>query len=74
MVTLKASWQVRAGLIPGTPMPEYFQAWNYSSDHYHKDGNRRGGIFKARQDEAANYAAQLQNGGLNWVTLEYLWL
>lgn len=74
MVALKASWQVRAGLIPGTAMTEYDKSWLYTSDHYTADGRQRGEIYERAGTEAHEYAAQLETGGLNWVTLEYLWL
>jgi hypothetical protein len=80
MVALKASWQVRAGLIPGTPMSEYDKTWLYSSLHYEMDGGEQammqaeGSHFNALKKQAHDYAASLERGGLNWVTVEYLWL
>ena len=80
MNALKASWQVRAGLIPGTPMPEYDKQWLYSSRDYEQDGETQVGLrsdgskYLHMRNEAHDYAQQLEAGGLNWVTVEYLWL
>lgn len=74
MNALKAQWVVRAGLIPGEAMTEYSKAWSYTSKDYSDDGNKRGGIFFRAAVEADSYAGDLRDGGLNWVTLEYLWM
>ena len=80
MNALKASWQVRAGLIPGTPMPEYDKQWLYSSTLYDQDGgtqeslSKDGSYFGVLNYAAHEYASRLRTGGFNWVTVEYLWL
>ena len=37
MKTAKAFFEVTAGIIPGTAMPEYCKRWNYTSDEYQQD-------------------------------------
>lgn len=80
MNALKAQWVVRAGLIPHDEMPEYTQVWQYTSDDYKRDGGtpegRRAAGSRYMQCcvEAHRHAKQLEAGGLNWVTVEYLWL
>lgn len=74
MNALKAFWSVKCGLIPGDAMSEYSKAWNYTSQDFTHDGGKRGARFDEADAEASKYAAELRNGGLNWVTLEYLWL
>lgn len=87
MLALKASWQVHAGRIPGTPIPEYTRTWHYTSDEYARDkadGNdipgKEGeafvpdsGRFNELKYDASVYAEFLQKGGLNWVNLAYVW-
>ena len=73
MATLRAAWQVQAGLIPGTPMPDYSKSWFYTYEHYESDGMERGDTFSRLQAEATAWAANLQECGLNWVSVEYLW-
>lgn len=74
MVTLRAGWEVKAGLIPMKPMHEYSKAWHYTSEDYEKDGGVRGAIYASKQKEASTYAEQLQAGGLNWTANTYIWL
>ena len=73
-VALKAQWVVQGGLIPGQPMEEYSRFWSYTSAHYEEDGGKRGNAFDTVQKEASEYATRLENGGLNWVTLSYIWM
>lgn len=73
---LKASWQVHAGLIPGTAMPEYTRTWHYTSEDFAADNclpRGDSGRFQATQKEARDYADSLQNGNLNWVNSAYVW-
>lgn len=73
-VALKAQWVVRGGFIPGEPMESYTEVWSYTSVHYEADGNRRGEEFERMDAEASRHAARLRAGGVNCVTLEYLWM
>lgn len=74
MAALRASWQVFAGLIPGTPMAEATKTWLYTSEHFYDDGMQRGPVYQRAASEAHDYARQLEAGGYNWVKVEYIWL
>lgn len=74
MNALKAQWVVRAGLIPGDAMDDYSRAWSYTSNDYTADGGKRGERFTKADKEAHEWAGKLRDGGLNWVTLEYMWM
>lgn len=74
MLALKAQWVVKAGLIAGESMDGHARAWSYTSEDYEADGNHRGERFNRMAADANDYAMGLQEGGLNWVTLEYMWM
>jgi len=74
MDTLKAAWEVRAGLIPGQDMAEYSEAWLYTSADWQSDGERRGPLYHDKAAKAHAYAMKLEAGGLNHVRVEYLWV
>jgi hypothetical protein len=73
-LALKANWAVTAGLIPGTEMPEYSKGWFYTSGDWDKDEWKRGAIWRGMADAAHGYAKELEDGGLNWVKVEFIWL
>ena len=79
MIALKAQWSVQAGLVLGEPMPEFSRAWSYSSRDYENDGGTQEGLraegskFLQCQEDAHRYAKLLEQGGMNWVTLHYVW-
>lgn len=76
MPRLKASWQVHAGLIPGQAIPEYTKTWHYTSTEYEQESGLlmpQRPRFQDMQREAQEYAEFLQDGGLNWVNLAYVW-
>lgn len=74
---LKASWEVTAGIIPGTPMPELTKRWNYSGQDFDRDRAADAEsltLFRMLADEARHYAQSLQDPRrLNWVNLTWLW-
>jgi len=74
MVALKAQWIVYCGVIPGTDMLEHSRGWSYTSVDWDADGSRRGDRWHAAATEAHTYAAGLEEGGLNHVRVEYLWM
>lgn len=74
IIPLKAIWVVKAGLIPGQPMYEYDKVWNYTALDFEADGNDRGERYLAMTKEVHDYAVSLEDGGLNWVTAEYVWV
>jgi hypothetical protein len=73
IVAAKAQWVVLTGLWPGNVDEADCKAWHYNSDHYERDGNRRGEIYAQLEAAANDYAAGLRRAGANWVSLEYIW-
>ena len=78
MKTAKAFFEVTAGIIPGTAMPEYCKRWNYTSDEYQQDTKvpaDQQTIFSTRLMEAHNYAISLTNPAyVNWVRVDWIWV
>lgn len=68
----RCTWEVRGGVLPGTPMPEHTKRFTVTSDTYYEDlelkdeefkakypdGN---GVFRQAQKEAYDYALSLQD-------------
>lgn len=79
MPTLKAAWEVRAGLIPGQPNPEFTKRFLYTSDDYVEDGEHAQDfayqtVFNALQFEAMSYCLQMSNPKVNnWADLTFIW-
>lgn len=79
MQRLKAAWEVRAGLIPGTPMPEYTKRFVYTSEDYEMDGAHAKDPayqtdFNRLQFAAMSYHLQMSNPNLNnWAELTFIW-
>ena len=78
MQATKALFEVTAGVIPGTPMPEYGKSWGYTSDEYETDAKTPPGetlIFSARIMEAHSYAMSITNPAyVNWVRVDWMWV
>lgn len=67
--------EVQAGIVPGTPMPEYTKRWAITSEQW------AGETAQAREDivriygESREYAATLEDPRkLNWVRRDWLFL
>jgi len=78
MAAAKAIIEVYAGVIPGTPMPEYTKRWDYDSDDFLQDMKTpqdRPTIFSVRLKEAHDYAMGLSNPAyVNWVRVDWIWV
>ena len=77
MLAAKALIEVQAGIIPGTPMPEYTRHWSYTSVDYAKDQNMppdQPTILSVQLKEAHDYALGLSTPALNWVRLDWIWV
>ena len=78
-LALKATWEVRAGVVPGTAIPEYTKCFTYTADEYETDGAHATDpayqpIFMLRMAEAGIYQLQLSNPKLvNWAELTFFW-
>ena len=88
MTALKASWEVRAGIIPGQAMPEFTKQWHYTSADGAKDeedgkarharsqseGLAYHSLFAKMRSEATDYHLQVSNPQmLNWAELTFIW-
>lgn len=79
MEALKAAWEVRAGLIPGQPLPEWTKRFVYTSAQVEEDGQHAKDvtyqtIFNKRQFEAMSYHLQMSNPQIsNWAELTFIW-
>lgn len=75
--SLAATWEVRAGLIPGTPMQEYTRRFHYTSDDKAADKKKTPTeitLFTAQMFVAHQYAQGLTNpGNINWVEITFIW-
>lgn len=82
---LRCSWEVRAGIVPGSPMMEHTKRWHLTSEQWeienqmtddqfkvaHPDGRS---TFAKFQTAAYDYANSLTDPrGLNWVSVEWIW-
>jgi hypothetical protein len=78
MTACKAIFQVTAGVIPGTAMPEYGKRWSYDSSDYEKDRVTppdQETIFTKLLKEAHQYAIEITNPVyVNWVRVDWLWV
>jgi len=67
IVTLRACWEVTAGLLPGRAEPEYTRRFNFTSAHSNDQ-------FVEIGAEATRYAASLIDPNrLNWVRIDWVW-
>jgi hypothetical protein len=77
--SLKASWEVRAGVIPGQPRPEFTRRWHYTSaqrEEDEKSGNDMTyhATFSKLRAEAIDYYLQVSLPQLNnWADITFLW-
>lgn len=76
---LKASWEVRAGIIPGQPIPEFTKRWHYTSKQHHEDETINNkptdhAVFSKMRAEALDYYLQVSMPNLNnWAELTFVW-
>lgn len=76
---LIAAWEVRAGVIPGSPMPQYSKQFLYTSEDVDKDAEHANDfayqtIFNQRQFQAMSYHLQMSSPSLNnWADLTFIW-
>ena len=76
---LKASWEVRAGVISGDPRADYTRHWRYTSEDYaedeaHRDNATYHSIFAKLRAEALDYYVQVSMPNLNnWAEISFLW-
>jgi len=70
--------EVTAGVIPGTPMPEFTKRWGWTSNNQQKleEGDQEAKTLYIRiHGESREYQASLENPNLvNWVRRDWIWL
>lgn len=80
----KACFEVTAGIVPGTAMPEHTRRWLLTSETFHSEMEMSDADFKAvrngvstfveYRDAAYEYARTLVNPkALNWVRVDWIW-
>lgn len=74
----KGAWQVRAGLIPKEPLPEFTKKWMYTSADYEQDSRIQKpsevAKFSKLRAEAMDYYLQISDPRLNnWAELVFIW-
>lgn len=78
MESARCAWEVTAGLIPGTPMPEFTRRFVLTSNKWYgedgyptKDGLD---LLIALQGTAMMHALSLMDPqSVNWVRLDWIW-
>lgn len=77
--TVRIAIEVKAGAIPGTPMPEYTKLFIITSDVWYAQGEYDGCEEAARMEIlrtygfAQEYARDLMNPQrVNWVNIEWI--
>jgi hypothetical protein len=79
MSALKASWEVRAGLIPGQPRPEFTRRFHYTSEDRAEDEKHGSEMsyhadFAKMRAVALDYFMQVSMPALNnWAEITFLW-
>jgi hypothetical protein len=74
--SVKCGVDVYAGVVPGTPMPEYTRQWFITSDEwYEDDGKNQADLLADLAGRAAGWATMLmlQPDRFNWVKTEWIW-
>lgn len=68
--------EVLAGLIPGTPDPEFTKRYAITSQEWQDAGERQHQLLAEVNGKAQGYAAllMLQPERLNWVRVDWIWL
>jgi hypothetical protein len=85
MISLRCSWQVTAGVLPGTSEHQYTRRWHLASNVWERDNEMTDEEFKAQypegkstfitmREEAYAYAATLHDPrSFNWVRVDWVW-
>lgn len=66
-VRARCCWEVTAGVVPGTPEPEFTKRFILTEED-------PGELFADRYNEAISYVATLTDpNSMNWVRLDWVW-
>ena len=68
--------EVVAGVLPGTPMPEYTKQWAITSEEWNAEGADQAQILSEANGKMQGWAMYLmmQPDRVNWVKTEWIWL
>lgn len=75
-MTLRATWIVHAGIIPGVVEAKLYKRWEYTTADYEhdRDADYKDRIFVKLRDEAMAYWGDLNDPArLNWATIQFTW-
>lgn len=76
METTRCAVQVFAGVLPGTPDPEFTKTWVIQSEEWHAaDDGHKSMLLVELAGKANTYASylMLQPDRFNWVKTEWIW-
>jgi hypothetical protein len=66
--------EVKAGLIPGQPTPEFTRQWFVTTDEWRRGEHHSVEDPESAWSQARAYAEQLVDPAVvNWVSLEWVW-
>ena len=78
ILALSATWEVRAGVIPGEPLPQFTRRFEYTS--HDRDADEKGSSpafhakFSQLRAQAMDYYLQVSLPHLNnWATITFIW-
>ena len=77
--SLKASWEIVAGVVPGTPVQDWTKRWHYTSaqreeDEKHGSEPNYHSTFAKMRAEALDYYSQISMPHYsNWAQLTFIW-
>ncbi len=81
----RCCWEVVAGVLPGTPIPEHTRRWIITGECWEKENKMTDeefkaehpdgrGFFKVFAEEAQEYARTLYDPRcFNWVRIDWIW-
>jgi len=78
-VSLRAAWEVRGGVVPGHPLPEFTKTFLYTSSDYAVDSGDPQpqtdlSIFQKQRQAALDYFTTLNDPrSLNWADITFIW-
>jgi hypothetical protein len=68
--------EVTAGVLVGTPEPEFTRQWAITSEEWNAEGADQSALLAIANGKMQGYAAllMLQPDRFNWVKTEWIWL
>jgi hypothetical protein len=74
--SMRCAVDVVAGVLPGTPEPEFTRQWFLTSDAWNAKDANQANLLCDLAGQASAYATylMLQPDRLNWVKTEWIWM